>query len=314
MARIFIESFETQSLDLWSTTSQASIISSSGYDMKGNRCCSIVSAGYIKRLFSSNLTNFWVAFLWRKKEYSWYMVTVYSNTGSALLLMYYRHGYNNINYLVGGSSTGGTKDVYDNITYFVQVHFYFSGNRAYITAYIDGVHDKSYSNSTSSISFSEIGFGGGGYFDNIVIDGSTMPEETEISVLRPNGVGHYSDFVPTPSGSNYTCVDEIPYNDSDFVSSGIVNAIDTYTLEDMSNAKSVKCVQMQARARKDSDSPLTKFNFVMRNNSTDYHGNDISLSNTFSPYSEMYLSGPTGSGSWRQSNVDSLEIGVRTRT
>lgn len=315
MARVFIESFETQKMDLWSATSDATIISSSGLDMKGNYCCSTGPSGYFEKIFPTNLTNLWVSFLWRKGGYSWYMFTLYGKNGAEQVIVYiYYSGSSKIRYLVGGYAVNGSKTISDNVTYFVQVHLYISGGRAYIVAYIDGVHDKTHSNNISQTSFTKIRFRNDSYFDNIVIDDSVMPERTEIIVLRPDGVGNYSDFVPTPSGNNYTCVDEIPYNDSDYVASGIVNAVDTYTLEDVPNAKLIKCVQMQARARKDSDSPLTKFNFVICDGSTNYYGDDILLSNTFSNYSEMWLDGPTGSGFWHPSDINDLEIGVRTRT
>jgi hypothetical protein len=198
--------------------------------------------------------------------------------------------------------------------YFMQIYIKLatSGGRVFVKA--NGVVDVDYTGSThTSTPANKVGFFGRAYYDNIVIDDAVMPEETEIIILKPNGVGAFSEWNPT-SGNNYSCVDEIPYNDSDYVASGIVNTIDTYTLEDMpSNAKEVKCVQAQARARKDSDSTATRFNFVMREGTTNYDSSTILLSNIFDDYYTMYNDGPTGSGFWYIPDMNNMEVGVKVR-
>lgn len=309
MARILIDSFETQKLDLWNTYGAPSIVSTAGLTLKGDYCCHCANTQYIYKNFT-NLNRIGVSFLWRFYNSSSYLVNIGWTTGT----IYIRVASGKLHYSMFGGVAYGAIPISLNTTYFVQIDSYYSGGDVCVILRLNGVLDYSNCSSRSACLVDNIRFGEYSYFDNIVIDDAVVPEKTEIAILKPNGIGNYSDFVPTPAGNNYTCVDEVPYNDSDFVSSGIVNAIDTYTLEDIPSAKSVKCVQMHARARKDSDSPLTKFNFVMRNGSTDYHGSDVLLSNIFSSYCEMRLNGPTGSGIWRPSNIASLEIGVRTRT
>lgn len=310
MSRIFIDSFETQNLNLWSA-SNATIVSSSGKNMKGDYCCYTGLGGYFEKDFTS-LSRACFSFLWRPTHSDRTPVYIYWN--NSLMYISGTSSGGKLYYGIEGNQDLGAISISLDTTYFVQIDSYLSGSSVCLISKINGALDYAKCRGSSSTYITSIKFGRWGYFDNIVIDDTTIPEQTEIVILKPNGVGSYSDFVPTPSGNNYTCVDEVPYSDFDYVSSGIVNAVDTYTLEDLpSNAASVKCIQPQLRARKDVDSPLTKFNFVIRDNLTNYHSSDVTLSNDFSTYYTIYADGPTGSGFWHPPNVNAMEIGVRTR-
>jgi len=317
MARIFIDSFETQNLNLWdSVTDQCSIVSTTGLSLKDDYCVYISDDDYYIEKNISPSTEYYFTFLFRLDNVFDCHIIRLLNGGSELIRSQWSS--NKLQWLTGGSWFCYNESAFTYVlhtTYFMQIYIKIASTGGRIYVKVDDIVDRdSIGDMFVSSAANRVRFGGKAWYDNIVMDDSVMPEQTEIIILRPNGVGGYSDFISTPSGSNYTCVDEIPYNDSDYVSSGIVNAVDTYTLEDIPNAESIKCVQMQARARKDSDSPLTKFNFVMREGLTNYHGNDILLSNTFTNYSEMWLDGPTKSGIWYPPAVNSMEIGVRTRT
>ena len=64
MARILIESFETQRLGIWSNTSGVSVVSSSGKDMKGNYCAQIgtSSSDCLEKNLASN-NEYYFSFL-----------------------------------------------------------------------------------------------------------------------------------------------------------------------------------------------------------------------------------------------------------
>lgn len=318
MSRVFIENFEAQNLNLWdSITSNCSVVSTTGLSFKGDYCVYITDYAYhIEKNVPAKL-EYYFSFLFRLDNTSCYIINLL-NDGSTIAKGsfsnnklewiqadggWYNHGDSNISYVL-------------HTTYFMQIYIKISNTssgRIYVKA--NGVFDRDSTGSLkTSSAANRIRFGGKAHYDNIVMDDSTMPEETEIVLLRPNGVGYCSDWSTSSSGDNYTFVDEVPYNDSDYVASGIVNAIDTYTLEDLpSNARSVKCVQIQARARKEADSPLEKFNFIVRNSSTNYHSDDVTLSENFSTYYTMSTDGPTGSGIWYPPSVNVMEVGVRTR-
>ena len=316
MARIFIDSFETQNLNLWDTVGSSTVVPTSGLSMKGDYCL-CVSSNVYKYI---DCTNNYYAFRFRIGSGDPYNVLTLrvgaSNSGGInyhltnKCFAFWRQGQGIVKY-------GISNTIYANITYFIQIYYYHSSSSGYIIIKVNDTIILEFNGSTQGCSGVSNNFylSGPCYYDNFIIDDSSMPEETEIIILKPNGIGAFSDWNPTTSGGNYSCVDEVPYNDSDYVASGIVNAVDTYTLEDMpSNAKDVKCVQAQSRARKDSDSTATRFNFVMREGTTNYDSDAFLLSNTFDDYYTMYSDGPTGSGFWYIPDMNNMEVGVKVRT
>lgn len=316
---MLIDSFETRDFILWDDViSSSSIVSTAGLDMKGDYCASFNESGYLRKNFSDQ-NELYCAFQFRTKQPTTYDCYLIIRSASIQIFQIrYHNGYLQYHYSIPYNLfVTGSKYISSNTSYFVQIYFKYADNGE-VFVKIDGAIDAEYVGNTrlgyTMVVFDDVRFGDNSYFDNIILDDSEIPEETEIAILKPNGVGAYSDFVPTPSGNNYSCVDEIPYNDTDYVTSSGENAVDTYLLEDLSpHAKSIKCVQLQARVRKDSDSLLTKFNFVVRSGSTNYYRDDIVLTNTFNTYSSIFTDGPTGSGFWHPSTVDSMELGVRAR-
>ena len=319
MARIFIESFEGQNFNLWdSVTANCSVVSTTGLSLKGDYCAYSTSDNYYIEKNIPAKNEYYFSFLWYIDSVSSCYVIKLLNGGSEIVRGQFHDSK------LEWITVGGWYCLYgSNISYvlntvcFMQIYIKISNTssgRIYVKA--NGVLDRDSTGSLgTSSAANRIRFYGKAHYDNIVIDDSIMPEKTEICILKPNGVGAFSEWNTSVSGNNYTFVDEVPYNDSDFVSSGIVNAIDTYALEDMPiNTKDVKCVQAQARARKDSDSTVTSFNFVMREGTKNYDSSTLSLSNTFSTYTSMYNDGPTGSGFWYKPSMNSMEIGVKTRT
>jgi hypothetical protein len=222
--------------------------------------------------------------------------------------------------LHGYGTKGPVNTIYLNTTYFIQFYYkrHNTSGRFVIkingSPYINftGVTDASYITNTVCLGSS---YSTNTYYDNFVMDNFEMPMETEIVVLRPTSSGTYTNFAPTPSGNaNYDCVNEIPYNDSDYVGGNVENAIDTYCMEDLpSDTAVVNCIQLQSRAMKDFGATLSGFNFVIRSNDIDYHDSYRVVTETISNFRNMYLYGPTGSGVWHKTNVDSLEIGARAR-
>lgn len=314
MTRVFIDGFETLSLDLWDSASTASIVSTVGLDMPSSYCLR-TGTSYVYKYMDCG-ENYYAFRLRLYSDSAYYILTLRgdgSNSGGISFdqanhrFSFWRQG-------AGVVRSGPSNTIYKDITCFIQLYYKHADVAGRIILKVDDIVHIDYTGDTRGASINRFYFGNYLYLDNVVIDSSVMPERTDVGVLGPNGVGAFSDWDTSASGSNYTFVDEVPYNDSDYVASGIVNAIDTYRLEDLpSNARSVKCVQVQVRARKEADSSLEKFNFVIRNSSTNYYSDDVSLLDTFDTYLNMYSDGPTGSGIWHPSNVNTIEVGVRSR-
>jgi len=325
MARIFIESFESQDLGLWD--SGGSIVSTIGKDMKGDYCCNTGTDGLspfpIIKIFSSSYSEIYCAFQFRPKKLGYSscpIIKFYEDGYGSSLLSCWAHTFGYVAYSAIGASQqyNGAALIVPNTTYFFQLYYKIGPEGVgRIFSKINTVVDVNATDDTLYIdhtTLNKVQFGSNNYVNNIVIDDSIMPGETEIIVIRPNGDGYYSDWDPS-SGANYTCVDELPYNDLDFVSSGIVNAKDTYTLEQLpSNAKVIKCIQMFARGLKEEECTLSGFNFVIREGSTDYNSATFLLSETFESYDILYPVDPINSQPWHPPSVNNMEIGIQART
>jgi hypothetical protein len=313
MARVFIDSFETRSLDFWDTNIGATIVSTAGLDMKNSYC------------LRNNYNQFIYKFLPESSEYCVALRFRMTHTTIGSVIEFYHGGTRLIRiwngttlyYQIGtGGATPGATPLATSTTYFLQVYIKIANSGGRIYSKINNALDYDYTGDTqpgSDTTIDRIRFGDCNYYDNIVIDDSAMPEETEICLLKPNGIGNSSSWTPT-SGDNYTCVDEVPYSDADYVSEDVADAIDTYTIDNSpADLVTVKCIQVQARARKDNDSLLDNMNIVVRSDA-DYHGSDELLTTTFAEKTKVWETNPADSLPFEKTDIDALEIGVRART
>ena len=75
---------------------------------------------------------------------------------------------------------------------------------------------------------------GSSYMDDIYIDDTTGEASANAPILRfyhvvPSGAGNYAEFDPS-TGTNYSCVDEIPPSDADYVSTATAGEYDSYAM------------------------------------------------------------------------------------
>lgn len=316
MARIFIDSFETQDLNLWDTNSGGSIVSTSGLSLKNDYCLSVAVSGYLEKSSSSALSEIRFAFQWRTKTITSTTYALEFYDGASLCFQIYVSGTNlriNSGYT---NSTIGTHTIASNTTYFLQGYFkrsITSNGRMYLK--VNGIVDIDDTKRTSNTAttFNKTRCGRNSYFDNIVLDSTSIPEQTEIALLKPNAIGNSSNWTPSV-GNNYDCVDEVPYSDADYNSVDAINVVDTFGLENLPGlAASIKSVQVQARVRRDVDAVPTEANLVLRTDA-DYHGTDTSVDTTYDNITHIWEDNPADSQPFEKSDIDSIEVGIRSRT
>lgn len=116
-------------------------------------------------------------------------------------------------------------------------------------------------------------------------------------------------------GFNWTCVDEIPNSDSDYVSSGTIGTSDLYNASNLTGSvSSIKCVQVQARAWKEGTNPPPAIQLAVRTNGETKYSSANVLTNSPTAVSKVWQLNPSGSGTntWTPAEVNSIEIGVTT--
>lgn len=117
-------------------------------------------------------------------------------------------------------------------------------------------------------------------YDRVTTTAGDLADRTgdvRVDFVKPNGVGNYSDWVPS-AGANWECVDEVPPNeDTDYVETTTPGDVDTYEFEDLVAAP--VAVQIVSYAKKGADgsamiTPRTRIS------GTDYDGIALGVAST----------------------------------
>jgi len=121
--------------------------------------------------------------------------------------------------------------------------------------------------STLRVGFQDYaGVGAQGYFDDLAVktfESGTVeaPLSGKVLLMKPNGVGTYSQWVPSTVGNHYVLVDEVPCSVTDYVMCAsslnpapgwTPNAIDSYELDNPSPGKATNGCCVTAVVKKDS--------------------------------------------------------------
>lgn len=130
-------------------------------------------------------------------------------------------------------------------------------------------------------------------------------------------------LIATANGANgawtgdYTAVDEFPLNTADYIESDTTGQVETYVASDIDSSYStynVKAVVVAARAANDSGSTITDLQFAVRTASTNYFSANAGLTKDGTDYSvqQIWETNPNTTAVWTQSDVNGLEIGVKS--
>jgi len=156
-------------------------------------------------------------------------------------------------------------------------------------------------------------YGGTWYFDNVIMDDSAYPGVTYIQGITVTGAGSNTTYTPS-TGSNYTCVDEIPPSAVDYVYTDTANNIDTYTTSDVTGTLgTIKVVQVQIVAFCTGSTATPKMDAVVRVSSAEYSSTDIVLTTVPVEYVKVWELDPSTSVAWATSGINAMEIGMKAK-
>ncbi len=131
-----------------------------------------------------------------------------------------------------------------------------------------------------------------------------------------------ADVAAVASGGTFTSIDhfgavnDAPLNngDTDYVHTSTVNAVDTYTMQDLatSSVSPVLAVRPVLVARKESAAVMS-IAPVVRVAGTDYPGTSRDLLNTlaYSAESDTLTASPATAAQWTRAEVDAIEVGPK---
>lgn len=159
-----------------------------------------------------------------------------------------------------------------------------------------------------------------GYYDDIALNddaGAVNNSWVGRGGIYPgvvNADGDSTDLTPS-AGSNYECVDERPpNNDTDYVSSDVVDDHDLYTIAATGAPATgdVSAVVVWARARL-SEAGAGNIATVIKPNAAETDSSDYGLDVSYEYFSTLYELNPETSAAWSVAEVDATQIGVKVR-
>lgn len=329
MARIFIEGFESGSgaLTEWVIPyGSVGVSSSSGLDMSGSYCLRVTGLGETYCPLQDSYSELYMAFKIRFTVASGGRRPFYfRDSDGAYILAIERNYTTGILTAVlgnfGGSTlaTGSIPTLY-GITYLIEIYYKPLNSGGVITLRVNGVEDFTFTGDVTAgledikyfgFSDKDSTYAGGFYIDDIVIDDSDWIGETRIQAVAVTGAGTTNDWDPS-AATNRECVDEIPYNDSDYISTNTVNRVDTFNMSDLSGSiVSIKSVQVEARVSYEGAPTPTHIQLGCRSGGTDYFTDNKSPGVSFGLVRKMLENNPNGDIPWTESSVNAAEFGVK---
>lgn len=137
--------------------------------------------------------------------------------------------------------------------------------------------------------------------------------DIKIETLFPSGAGSTTGLTPSSSVANYTTVDDVAPNTTDYNSSVTDGAYDTYALSDLVTvAGTIFGVVVHAYAAK-SDAGVKGGAIVVRSGGADYEKTDNPLGTGYQYYREIIEVDPATSSAWTVAAVNSLEAGFKVK-
>lgn len=205
---------------------------------------------------------------------------------------------------VGASVTYSQEDL-------VHVDVYISGNSASGTAklFLAGTERVSATADLSAV----VGLKNARFYgQNSMVSQVIIADEPTIGwrllTRYPSGAGGSSAWTGA-----YTDIDEITYDDADFILSGTANQISTFTQTGPSiTGYVVRAVGVFARAKCGASGPQ-KIRPVLRVSGVDYpSGSDITLSVGYKAVGAIWETNPATSAAWVNTAVDTIQPGVKS--
>lgn len=159
------------------------------------------------------------------------------------------------------------------------------------------------------------------YYDDIYIlntSGSVNNDflgDVRIEARRPTAEGNYSQFDPSSGSDNSAMVDDAaPDGDSTYVSTNVLNEIDTYVVEDLATTTgNVLGVQtcMQMRSDEAAGTPKVITPVVRRSGTDDTSASAHNVSDEHATHLRVIEQDPIASAPWTIPTVNASEFGMK---
>jgi hypothetical protein len=134
-----------------------------------------------------------------------------------------------------------------------------------------------------------------------------------VDSIRPNGAGNYTQLTPS-AGSNYQCVDDPHYDDTDYVEADTDGEKDTYAFPNVPtdlDDSNIKGVLVGGQSQRTEENPNVKIRHMLRTGSSDYYGSaGDTLGDTYDFNYHVFERDPSDSGAWTKAKINACEFGM----
>lgn len=214
-----------------------------------------------------------------------------------------------------GASSGGLVSLSN--WYYIELKVLIHDSTGTVDVWLNGVSILSLSSQdthhSGNVEFNYAQINGAFGLDDFYLDDATNHGDCRIDTLMPDGAGNYTQFDPS-AGNNYECVDDPADIDEDttYVSTSTVDEIDTYDVDDLSTlaGSTIYGLAVNNCCRKD-DAGTRKFKALTRVNGSDYEGSEITLTDTYKVYQQLWENNPDDAAAWEEADVDGGEYGLK---
>lgn len=325
MARIFIDGFESGSLDLWDLRNDNPTVATGISGMDGVYCANLNnSQRYIRINLPSAVGQLYASMRYRPMlSTSSYGIMSFFNAGTALLHVVRLSPSAIAIYRGSTQITSTTVNFPDNVTYLIETYYLPATSNGVVIVKMNGLGVINFTGQTTPGATTITRWGAGYndmtlnnsancYVDNIVLDDADWIGPARIAGLRPSSSGSSTQWTAS-SGQNWDTVDEVPPSDADYnycVQNGLV---DLFTFSDLSGQiEAIKCVQVQARALIQGNPIVNKLQLGVRSGSNNYFSNSKNVSTSPIGVWHLWRTDPATSEDWTVNGVNNAEFGYKS--
>jgi hypothetical protein len=196
----------------------------------------------------------------------------------------------------------------------------------WVKVYKDGIEILSFTGNTGNTDIDHVRVGiiewtgndaNSQWWDDMYVDDATGESSaTPLSIkrfygLKPNGAGNYTNWTPS-AGANYTCVDEIPPSDADYVAVSGVDILDSYAMETHTLDANESIIAVIPTVRAKRENITEEIAVGTRYSSTDVVGSDQEPGIPYAYFFDRQITKP-GGGDWDQTSIDGFEAIIKSR-
>ncbi|MDI6752780.1 MAG: hypothetical protein QME78_00110 [Thermodesulfobacteriota bacterium] len=285
------------------------------------------SADYLHKVLDSALSEFYlqfankggginrVAFKWRKG--TTVLGTLKINTAGKFEL----YTGDSVTLVATGTATFNT-DVWTLLELYIKI----ADSGGVLTLRVNGISDASFTGDTkpgTDTTVDSLFWAGTSnavyvYIDDIILFDTTgtvnnsWPNNLKVGLLQANGAGNSTQWTPS-AGSNWSCVYAIPPSDVDYVKVNVVDRIDLYTLGDLpAEAKGIHALFLTARASKEGAPNVNNLQLALRTGGANYFSASKALPTVPGMLVNIWEQNPGTAAGWQASEVNALEIGLKS--